>query len=52
MQPEPQPEPSAPTRQLLTVEGVLIDLEETIRTSSNETYLGTDDTPPDNGTAR
>jgi hypothetical protein len=52
MQPEPQPEPQAPKQQLLTVEGVVIDLEETIRTSREETYLGTDDDSADSGNTR
>jgi hypothetical protein len=50
MRPEPHPEPQAPKQQLLTVEGVVIDLEETIRASGTETYLGMDDTSLDSGT--
>jgi hypothetical protein len=45
--------PSPPARQqVVTVEGVVIEAEERLRTSSQETYLGTDDSTPDNGTAR
>jgi hypothetical protein len=46
MQPEPLPEP-APTQQLITLSGVVIDLEEEYRTSREETDLGTEDDPPD-----
>jgi hypothetical protein len=46
MQQTPLPEPSR--QQVVTVEGVVIDLEERLRTSREETYLGTDDAPPPN----
>ena len=35
--------PEAPKQQLITREGIVIDLEDTIQTSSKETSLGTDD---------
>jgi hypothetical protein len=44
--------PEPPRQQVVTVEGVVIEAEERLRTSSQETYLGTDDSTPDNGTAR
>jgi hypothetical protein len=46
MQPEPLPEPP-PKQQLITLSGVVIDLEEEYRTSREETDLGTEDDPPD-----
>jgi hypothetical protein len=48
MQPAPQPPP--PAQQLITREDIVIDLEERIHTSAEDTYLGTDDNLPDNGT--
>jgi hypothetical protein len=52
MWPAPPPEQPAAPKQLLTVEGVVIELEETIRTSREETYLGTDDPQADTGQTR
>jgi hypothetical protein len=46
MQPEPLPE-QPPKQQLITLSGVVIDLEEEYRTSREETDLGTEDIPPD-----
>jgi hypothetical protein len=46
MQPEPLPEPP-PKQQLITLSGVVIDLEEEYRTSREETDLGTADDSPD-----
>jgi hypothetical protein len=48
LQPAPQPPP--PAQQLITREGIVIDLEERIQTSAEDTYLGTDDNLPDNET--
>lgn len=44
-----EPAPSAPKQQLISSEGAVIDLEEHVKTSNEETYLGTDDTAPTNG---
>jgi hypothetical protein len=44
------PEPAK--QQLITREGIVIDLEERIHTSAEDTYLGTDDNLPDNGNTR
>jgi hypothetical protein len=44
--------PLPATQQVTTVEGVVIDMEERLRTSTEETYLGTDDSMPNNGNAR
>jgi hypothetical protein len=49
LQPTPQPPPA---QQLITREGIVIDLEERIQTSREETDLGTDDNPSDNGSSR
>jgi hypothetical protein len=46
MQPEPLPAPP-PRQQVITIEGIVVDLEEELRTSREETYLGMDDTDPD-----
>jgi hypothetical protein len=47
LQPTPQPPPA---QQLITSKGIVIDLEERIHTIAEDTYLGTDDNLPDNGT--
>jgi Tfp pilus assembly protein PilN len=47
---EQKPEP--PKQQVVTVEGVVIDVEERFRTSAVETDLGTENTPPDNRNGR
>jgi hypothetical protein len=39
--------PDPPKQQLITREGIIIDLEEKIQTNRTETHLGTDDTQPD-----
>ena len=44
------PEPAK--QQVVTVEGVVIDVEERFRTSTVETDLGTENTPPDNRNGR
>jgi hypothetical protein len=44
-----QAPPPPPTQQLISREGAVIDLEEHVKTSNEETYLGTDDTAPTNG---
>jgi hypothetical protein len=44
--------PPPPAQQLITREGIVIDLEEKIQTSTEETDLGTEDTPPDNRSGR
>jgi hypothetical protein len=49
---QPTPQPPAPAQQLITREGIVIDLEERIQTSIEETDLGTDDNPSDNGISR
>jgi hypothetical protein len=41
------PKGRQPAQQLITREGIVIDLEEKIQTSTQETDLGTEDTPPD-----
>jgi hypothetical protein len=51
MQPEPLPEPP-PKQQLITLSGVVIDLEEEYRTSREETDLGTEDDSPDRRNTR
>jgi hypothetical protein len=38
---QPVPEPQAPKQQVITVEGVVVDIEETLSTSTTETDLGT-----------
>jgi hypothetical protein len=44
-----QPEKPAPKHQLITSEGVVIDLEGKAQTNREGTNLGTDDSTPDNG---
>jgi hypothetical protein len=39
------PAPSPPTQQVITSEGIVIDLEEKAQTSTEETDLGTEDSP-------
>ena len=39
--------PDPPKQQLITREGIIIDLEEKIQTNRTETHLGTNDTQPD-----
>jgi hypothetical protein len=51
MQPVPQP-PPPPSQQVITREGIVIDLEDKIQTNRAETHLGTDDTQPDNRNTR
>jgi hypothetical protein len=51
MQPVPQP-PPPPSQQLISREGIVIDLEEKIQTNRAETNLGTDDTQPGNRNTR
>jgi hypothetical protein len=46
MHQQPAPEPT--NQQVVTVEGVVIDVEERFRTSAVETDIGTENTPPDN----
>jgi hypothetical protein len=43
-----QPAPPPPTQQLISREGAVIDLEERAQTNSEETDLGTEDSPSDN----
>jgi hypothetical protein len=47
-----QPAPEPANQQVITVEGVIIDVEERVHTSSLETELGTDDAPPGNRNGR
>jgi hypothetical protein len=42
-----EPAPPPPTQQLLSREGAVIDLEERVEASSEETDVGTDDSPFD-----
>jgi hypothetical protein len=51
MQPAPQP-PPPPSQQVITRDGIVIDLEDKIQTNRAETHLGTDDTQPDNRNPR
>ena len=44
--------PEPPKQQLITREGIIIDLEEKIQTNRAETHLGTDDTQPGNRNTR
>ena len=44
--------PEPPKRQLISREGIVIDLEDKIQTNRAETHLGTDDTQPDNRNTR
>jgi hypothetical protein len=44
--------PVPPRQQLITREGIVIDLEEKIQTNRAETHLGTDDTQPGNRNTR
>jgi hypothetical protein len=46
-----QPPPPA-KQQLITREGIVIDVEEAIQSSIEETDLGTEDTPPDTSNGR
>jgi hypothetical protein len=41
-----------PPQRLITREGIVIDLEDKIQTSTEETDLGTEDIPPDNRNGR
>jgi hypothetical protein len=51
MQPAPKP-PLPPKQQLITREGIVIDREEKIQTSTEETDLGIDDSPFDDWNGR
>jgi hypothetical protein len=51
MQPAPKP-PPPPKQQLITKEGIVMDLEEKLQTNRAETHLGTDDTQPGNRNTR
>jgi hypothetical protein len=44
--------PEPPKQQLITKEGIVIDLEEKLQTNRTETHLGTDDTQPGNRNMR
>jgi hypothetical protein len=44
--------PEPPKQQLITKEGIVMDLEEKIHTNRDETHLGTDDTQPGNRNMR
>jgi hypothetical protein len=44
--------PELPSQQVITVEGVVVDVEERFRTSAVETDIGTEDTPPNNRNGR
>jgi hypothetical protein len=44
--------PEPPKQQLITKEGIVIDLEEKLQTNRDETHLGTDDTQPGNRNTR
>jgi hypothetical protein len=44
--------PEPPKQQLITREGIVINLEEKIQTNRTETHLGTDDTQPGNRNTR
>jgi hypothetical protein len=44
-----QPPPPPASQQLITREGIIIDVEEAIQSSIEETDLGTDDSPFNNG---
>jgi hypothetical protein len=46
------PAPPPPAQQLITGEGIVIDLEEKIQTNTEETDLGTDDSPFANWSGR
>jgi hypothetical protein len=46
------PAPLPPAQQLITREGIVIDLEERAQTSAEETDLGIDDSPFDNWSGR
>jgi hypothetical protein len=48
---QPAP-PPAPTQQLITRDGIVKDLEKKIQTSTEETVLGTDDSPFDDWNGR
>ncbi len=47
-----QAEPQPPRQQLISREGIVIDLEDKIQTNRAETHLGTDDTQPGNRNTR
>jgi hypothetical protein len=47
-----QAQAPAPKQQLITREGVVVDLEEKIKTNREETDLGTEDSPFDNGSGQ
>jgi hypothetical protein len=47
-----QPAPEPATQQVVTVEGVVIDVEERVQTNTVETGLGIGETPPDNRNRR
>jgi hypothetical protein len=46
------PPPESPKQQLITKDGIVMDLEEKIQTNRDETHLGTDDTQPGNRNMR
>jgi hypothetical protein len=46
---QPAPQPPAPKQQLISKDGVVIELEDMTQTSAKNTYLGTDDTSSDKG---
>jgi hypothetical protein len=50
-QPAPKP-PPPPKQQLITRDGIVRDVEEKIQTSTEETEVGTDDSPFDNWNGR
>jgi hypothetical protein len=45
-------QPPPPNQHIISREGIIIDMEESITTSSVETELGTDNAPPDNRNGR
>lgn len=47
-----QQAPPPPSQQLISREGIVIDVEERFRTSTVETDIGTENTPPDNRNGR
>jgi hypothetical protein len=47
-----QAEPQPPRQQLISREGIVIDLEDKIQTNRTETHLGTDDARPNNRNTR
>jgi hypothetical protein len=44
--------PEPPKQQLITKDGIVMDLEEKLQTNRTETHLGTDDTQPGNRNMR